>query len=51
MSGEDKEAYLESLNGYTEGGTDMRIRKETTYQLKRIADALEGGIVTWKPSI
>jgi hypothetical protein len=47
---EDKKAYLASLNGWTDSATDLIIRKETAYELKRIADALEEGIVTWKPS-
>ena len=47
---EDKKAYFASLNSWTDSATDLVIRKETAFQLKRIADALEEGIVTWKPS-
>jgi hypothetical protein len=46
----EKKVYFESLNGWTDSATDLIIRKETAYELKRIADALEEGIVTWKPS-
>jgi hypothetical protein len=39
----EKKVYFESLNGWTDSATDLLVRKETTYQLKRIADALEYG--------
>ena len=51
MNEEEKKAYFSSLNGWTESATEIIVRKETVFQLKRIADALEEGIVTWKPSI
>ena len=43
----DKRA--EYIFNVTAGNADMQ--KEIAFQLKRIADALEEGIVTWKPSI
>jgi len=47
---EGKKTFFHSLNGWTDSATELIIRKETCFQLKRIADALEEGIVTWKPS-